>query len=87
MNINLIIATAKCLDEQLANMDGVHTHRVKQYFNRLNHASMQYVKEIDKMFADGDGGERDQIDNLYDQLMEVIYQVRDITMQQDGQRA
>jgi|TARA_R100001198_G_scaffold81541_1_gene54437 hypothetical protein len=69
--LNLLIATFRCFNEQLYNLKGTHAGIVKLKFNRLLKVSAQYEKEIVK-WTEGS----EQIELIYDSLMEVLIEVK-----------
>jgi hypothetical protein len=69
--LNLLIATFRCFNEQLYNLKGTHAGIVKLKFNRLLKVSAQYEKEIVK-WTEGS----EQIELIYDNLMDVLIEVK-----------
>tara|TARA_R110000744_G_scaffold320603_2_gene426747 strand:+ start:626 stop:874 length:249 start_codon:yes stop_codon:yes gene_type:complete len=69
--INLLLATFRCFNEQLYNIKGSHKGILKQKFNRLINVSRQYENEIVKMTNDSK-----DIENIYDHLMEILILVK-----------
>ena len=69
--LNLLIATFRCFNEQLYNLKGVHSKVVKMKFNRLLKVSSQYEKEIVK-WTDGS----EELEQVYDVLMDIIIEVK-----------
>jgi len=69
--LNLLIATFRCFNEQLYNLKGSHTKIVKMKFNRLLKVAAQYEKEIVQWTK---GSE--EIETIYDNLMEVLIEVK-----------
>ena len=70
----LIIATIKSLHEQLYNLKGVHSQRIKQYFNVLLTTAKRYEKEVDKMLG---AKELEAVNALYDAMTEAHYIIKD----------
>ncbi len=69
--LNLLIATFRCFNEQLYNLKGSHSGIVKLKFNRLLKVANQYEKDIVKCT---EGSE--QLEIIYDNLMDVIVTVK-----------
>ncbi len=69
--LNLLIATFRCFNEQLYNLKGSHSGVVKMKFNRLVKVANQYEKEI-VQWTDGS----EQLELIYDSLMEVLIEVK-----------
>jgi len=69
--LNLLISTFRCFNEQLYNLKGSHTKIVKMKFNRLLKVAAQYEKEIVQWTK---GSE--EIETIYDNLMEVLIEVK-----------
>ena len=69
--LNLLIATFRCFNEQLYNLKGSHTKIVNMKFNRLLKVAAQYEKEI-VQWTNGS----EQIETIYDNLMEVLIEVK-----------
>ena len=69
--LNLLIATFRCFNEQLYNLKGSHSGIVKLKFNRLLKVANQYEKEIIK-WTEGS----EQLEIIYDNLMDVIVTVK-----------
>jgi hypothetical protein len=69
--LNLLIATFRCFNEQLYNLKGSHSGLVKLKFNRLLKVANQYEKEIVK-WTEGS----EQLEIIYDNLMDVIVTVK-----------
>jgi hypothetical protein len=69
--LNLLIATFRCFNEQLYNLKGSHSGIVKLKFNRLLKVANQYEKEIVK-WTEGS----EQLEIIYDNLMDVIVTVK-----------
>lgn len=69
--LNLLIATFRCFNEQLYNLKGSHSGIVKLKFNRLLKVANQYEKEIVK-WTEGS----EQLEVIYDNLMDVIVTVK-----------
>ena len=67
IDLNLLIATFRCFNEQLYNLKGSHAGIVKMKFNRLLKVSSQYEKEIVK-WTDGS----EELEQVYDELMDII---------------
>jgi Fe-S cluster assembly scaffold protein SufB len=71
IDLNLLIATFRCFNEQLYNLKGSHAGIVKMKFNRLLKVSSQYEKEIVK-WTDGS----EELEQVYDELMDIIIEVK-----------
>lgn len=71
IDLNLLIATFRCFNEQLYNLKGKHSGIVKLKFNRLLNVARQYEKEIVK-YTDGSK----ELERVYDELMEIIILVK-----------
>lgn len=69
--LNLLIATFRCFNEQLYNLKGSHSGVVKMKFNRLLKVSNQYEKEILK-WTEGSK----ELELIYDSLMEVLIEIK-----------
>ena len=69
--LNLLIATFRCFNEQLYNLKGSHSGIVKLKFNRLLKVANKYEKEIVK-WTEGS----EQLEIIYDNLMDVIVTVK-----------
>lgn len=77
-DINLLLATFRCFNEQLYLLKGIHSGAIKQKFNRLIRVANQYEKEITKIIGDDP-----QMNQIYDDLMDVMVAIKDHT---DGQK-
>ena len=71
VELNLLLATFRCFNEQLYHLKGTHAGIVKLKFNRLLNVAKQYEKEIVKFT----GGSQD-IENIYDGLMEILIEIK-----------
>ena len=69
--LNLLIATFRCFNEQLYNLKGVHSGIVKLKFNRLLKVAAQYEREI-LQWTEGSK----ELELIYDSLMEVLIEVK-----------
>jgi hypothetical protein len=69
--LNLLIATFRCFNEQLYNLKGSHSGVVKMKFNRLVKVANQYEKEI-VQWTEGS----EQLELIYDSLMDVLIEVK-----------
>ena len=74
IDLNLLIATFRCFNEQLYNLKGVHSGIIKLKFNRLIKVANQYEKEIVK-FTDNS----QELEQVYDELMEIIIKVKQLS--------
>ena len=74
IDLNLLIATFRCFNEQLYNLKGVHSGIIKLKFNRLIKVANQYEKEILK-FTDNS----QELEQVYDELMEIIIKVKQLS--------
>lgn len=68
----LIVATFRCLNEQLYMLKGQHNGTIKQKFNRLLKVGRQYENELMKNNIGNDS-----IDAVHDALMDIHMQVRE----------
>lgn len=71
IDLNLLLATFRCFNEQLYNLKGSHAGIVKMKFNRLLKVANQYEKEIVK-FTDNSK----EMEDIYDQLMDILIEVK-----------
>ena len=71
IDLNLLIATFRCFNEQLYNLKGSHSGIVKMKFNRLVKVANQYEREI-VQWTEGS----EQLEMIYDSLMEVLIEVK-----------
>tara|TARA_R110000851_G_scaffold31416_1_gene85030 strand:- start:472 stop:774 length:303 start_codon:yes stop_codon:yes gene_type:complete len=78
LDINFALALVKCLSEHLSTMQWMHSNQVKQKFNRLLKVAKIYEKEIDKSMHIAND---DTIENIYDALMEIILDAKEISIQ------
>ncbi len=78
IDLNLLIATFRCFNEQLYNLKGKHSKIVKLKFNRLIKVAKQYDDEIIKLT-----GNSEEIEEVYDQLMDIIIEVKTIVTKQN----
>ena len=69
--INLLLATFRCFNEQLHGLQGEHSKQSKYFFNRLLKVSKIYEREVIKMV----GEDIEKHEALYDALMDVVHQV------------
>ena len=69
--INLLLATMRCFNEQLYNIKGTHSKILKMKFNRLLKISNQYEREVLR-WTNND----QQLEAMYDTLMDVLYTVK-----------
>ncbi len=67
----LLIAMFRCFNEQLYNLKGSHSKKVKLKFNRLLKVSAQYEREITQ-WTEGSK----ELELIYDSLMEVLIEVK-----------
>jgi len=72
IDLQLLIATFTCFNEQLYNLKGTHSKIVKLKFNRLLKVADQYEKEIIK-FTDNN----QDVETIYDSLMDIIMEVKE----------
>ena len=71
-SVSLLLASPRSFSgEQLYHLKGTHAGIVKLKFNRLLNVAKQYEKEIVKFT----GGSQD-IENIYDGLMEILIEVK-----------
>lgn len=71
VDLQLLIATFRCFNEQLYNLKGTHSKVVKMKFNRLLKVADQYEKEIVKWTNNNE-----DMETVYDNLMEIILEVK-----------
>jgi len=71
IDLQLLIATFRCFNEQLYNLKGTHSGVVKMKFNRLVKVANQYEREI-VQWTEGS----EQLELIYDSLMEVLIEVK-----------
>ena len=71
IDLQLLIATFRCFNEQLYNLKGTHSKIVKLKFNRLLKVADQYEKEIVKWTYNNE-----DMETVYDNLMEIILEVK-----------
>jgi hypothetical protein len=69
--INLLLATMRCFNEQLYNIKGTHSKILKMKFNRLLKISNQYEREVLR-WTNNDK----QLEAMYDTLMDVLITVK-----------
>jgi len=72
IDLQLLIATFRCFNEQLYNLKGTHSKIVKLKFNRLLKVADQYEKEIVKWTNNNK-----DIETVYDNLMDIIVEVKE----------
>lgn len=72
IDLNLLIATFRCFNEQLYNLKGRHSKIVKLKFNRLLGVARAYEKEILKWTDNSP-----ELETVYDELMEIILTVKE----------
>ena len=72
IDLNLLIATFRCFNEQLYNLKGKHSKVVKLKFNRLVGVARAYENEILKWTDSSE-----ELELVYDNLMEVIETVKE----------
>ena len=72
IDLNLLIATFRCFNEQLYNLKGRHSKIVKLKFNRLLGVARAYEKEVVKWTDDSP-----ELETVYDELMEIILTVKE----------
>ena len=71
IDINLLIATFRCFNEQLYLLKGAHSQILKKKFNRLIKVSKQYDDELNRIF-----NYNEDLESVYDLLMDVIIEVK-----------
>ena len=72
IDLNLLLATFRCFNEQLYNLKGSHNQIVKMKFNRLLKVAAQYEKEVVHLTGDDPG-----IEAVYDNLMDIIVTIKE----------
>ncbi len=72
IDLNLLIATFRCFNEQLYNLKGRHSKIVKLKFNRLLGVARAYEKEVVKWTDNSP-----ELETVYDELMEIILTVKE----------
>jgi len=78
--INLLLATFRCFNEQLHGLQGQHSKQAKYFFNKLLKVCKMYEREVVKMV----GEDLEKHEALYDALMEVVHQVSDARDEQEN---
>ena len=78
MDLNLLIATFRCFNEQLYLLKGMHSGVVKLKFNRLCNMARSYENEILKWTDNSES-----IEVVYDQLMDIINEVKEVVTKQE----
>ena len=76
--LNLLIATFRCFNEQLYNLKGSHSGIVKLRFNRLLKVARQYEREVLKSTDNSS-----ELELIYDNMMEVLIEVKKVLNEQD----
>jgi len=71
IDINLLIATFRCFNEQLYCLKGKHSKTLKLKFNRLIKVSRIYEEELKKSI-----GNLEELESVYDLLMDLITEVK-----------
>lgn len=71
IDINLLIATFRCFNEQLYLLKGTHSQILKRKFNRLIKVARQYDDELNRIFD-----YNEDLESVYDLLMDVIIEVK-----------
>lgn len=71
IDITLFFSLFRCFHEQLYSMKGRHAGILKKKFNLLIKIARQYEKELLKHMEDSQ-----ELEDVYDCLMDVIQQVR-----------
>ena len=66
-DINLLLATFRCFNEQLYLIKGTHSGILKKKFNRLINVSRIYDQEVSKWLEDSKESEI-----IYDELMDIL---------------
>ena len=66
-DINLLLATFRCFNEQLYLIKGAHSGILKKKFNRLINVSRIYDQEVSKWLEDSKESEI-----IYDELMDIL---------------
>lgn len=66
-DINLLLATFRCFNEQLYLIKGSHSGILKKKFNRLINVSRIYDQEVSKWLEDSKESEI-----IYDELMDIL---------------
>lgn len=74
IDLLVLLGTYKSFSEQLYNMKGLHSGRVKQKFNLLHNYVRGYEKQIDSNWLNEN---RAVINQLSDAITELIYIVRE----------
>ena len=69
----LCMATFRCFHEQLYNLKGSYSQKLKKDFNRLIGLARKHEQEIIKI-----SGQPEQIEQVYDNLMDIIYEAKEI---------
>ncbi len=78
IDVMLLLATFRCLNEQLYNIKGTYSKLLKFKFNKLLNVARNYEKEIVK--ATDNSAE---LEAIYDCLMDVIMEVKEQVYEQN----
>ncbi len=73
----LCLATFRCFHEQLYNLKGSYSQKLKKDFNKLVSLARKHEKEIIKI-----SGQPEQLEQVYDNLMDIIYEVKEVIQQE-----
>ena len=83
MNINLILAHVRCLSELVHTLPE-HRFQFKSYFKKLFATVKEYEEALNKMTNyNEDNIANAQQQAVYDTLMELTYDVREIILKRD----
>lgn len=80
IGINMMIAHVRCISELIHNLPE-HKYEFKAYFKELFTVVKKYEKALNTMTDyEKDPGSREQQEQIYDDLMDVTYQIREIIL-------
>jgi len=71
VDIFLLVAMMRCFNEQLYNIKGTHSQKLKMIFNNLVKTSRRYENEVLKWTENNDN-----LEVIYDNMMDVLVQVK-----------
>ena len=72
IDLNLLVATFRCFNEQLYLLKGSHSKVIKLKFNRLIKLARQYEDEMMKNMGDS----VEDLDGVQDVMMDIINDVK-----------
>jgi len=74
INLLLILATTKSLQEQLYNLKGVYAGETKKRFNRLLQTANSFMYKIDNSWLQEN---KPVVDELADAVTDMVYLIRE----------